>query len=572
MYGRNRVALRMFILFTLLFSIHANAQVTNLTATVDKNPAMADESIVLTVVATGDASRNDFDPSVLADDFVVGRTSISSQTRVVNFKTTSSITWTTILIPRKQGTFTIPSFDIGGQSTSPIIVKVIPAAAPGQGQARDIFVTAQLDREEAYIQQQIKYTVKIHIGADLQRGSLAAPVLENAEIKSLGEDKEYSDIIDGNRYKIIERAFAIIPQMSGKVTIKGPLFEGEIVDSRRQSFGYFNQSKPVNRIAPDIELNVLPIPSDYNEHWLPSDFVQLNEEWQPTLDELKAGEPVTRTLTLTALGVLEEQLPEVVGEYPPDFKTYPDQASTASVVKDKTLIVQRVENIAVIPSREGQFVLPEVVVPWFNVGTKQIQYARLPARSVKVVKGDVAGQSNPLPVIGEIAPETPTNSQPTLDSGDQKSNQVQVVEVASFWSLSSWILLCLWVLTFFAWWVWTKRNLAPQTDSKSENITEKNQWSALDAALKTHEANQIFLALGNWLQTVCDRPSATLPECQLMLNDQALDAEIKAMFATRYSNSSDKWKSNNLRNVVNRIREERNNVLNNDNKLQALYS
>lgn len=571
----NRWNITLFSILTVLISLAspiANAQVTQANAAVDKNPAMADESVVLTVTAIGDADRNDFDPSLLADNFVVGRTSVSSQTRVVNFQTSSSITWTTILIPRKQGTFTIPSFNIGGQQTQPIVIRVIPPAASGQGKARDIFVTAELDRQEAYIQQQIKYTVKIHIGAELQRGSLGAPVLENAEIKPLGEDNNYTDIIDGNRYKIIERSFAIIPQSSGKVTIKGTLFEGEIIDSRRQTFGYFNQTKPINRIAPDIELNVLPIPAGYSDHWLPSEYVQLNEEWQPALDELKAGEPVTRTLTLTALGVLEELLPDIKGSYPPDFKTYPDQATTASVVKDKTLIVQRVENIAVIPSREGQFVLPEVVVPWFNVSTKQTQYARLPARSIKVVQGDISTQTNVTPPIGEIAP-TQSNSATQLAEQEKPAvTEVRTVEIKSFWSLSSWLMLALWFATILLWWYSSTMKSTPHKKDLAINGTEQEQWNTLIKALKTHAGNQIFPALGNWLKMVLNRPTATLPECQILLGDRELDQQINSMFAERYSDTEQNWKSDQLQKVVERIRSDTKRVLNSSNELQALYS
>lgn len=571
----NRWSSTLLSILTLLICLAASvayAQVTQVSATVDKNPAMADESIVLTVTAVGDADRNDFDPSVLADNFVVGRTSVSSQTRMVNFQTTSSVTWTTILIPRRQGTFTIPSFDIDGQPTQPIPVRIIPPVASGQGQARDIFVTAELDRQQSYIQQQIKYTVKIHIGAELQRGSLGAPVLENAEVKPLGEDKNYTDIIDGNRYRIIERSFAIIPQSSGKVTIKGTLFEGEIIDSRRQTFGYFNQTKPINRIAPDMELTVLPIPADYTEHWLPSEFVQLNEEWQPALDELKAGEPVTRTLTLTALGVLEEQLPDITGSYPPDFKTYPDQATTASVVKDKTLIVQRIENIAVIPSREGQFVLPEVVVPWFNVSTKQTQYARIPARSIKVVQGDISAQANVAPPIGEIAP-TQVDSKPLYANNQSPvATEVQTIEITSFWSLSSWLFLALWLATILLWWYTSSKKIQPRQRNAVMSGTEQQHWATLVTALKTNEGNEIFPALGSWLKIVLNRQTATLPECQVLLNDNELDQEIKLMFAKRYSNTEQHWKSDKLRETLDRIRSDRKRRLNNSDELHALYS
>jgi hypothetical protein len=65
---------------------------------------MLDEAIRLTVTADGSADRDAFDSSPLLKDFLVGRTSVSSQTSIVNFDTKRTTVWTTTLFPRKEGT------------------------------------------------------------------------------------------------------------------------------------------------------------------------------------------------------------------------------------------------------------------------------------------------------------------------------------------------------------------------------------------------------------------------------------------------------------------------------------
>ena len=100
----------------------AVADVTRVEATIDKNPVMVDEAIQLTVVAEGDPAREAFDSSALLGDFVVGRTSVSSNTRIINFDKQETVTWTTTLFPRGEGNFTIPAIDIEGKKTKPITV------------------------------------------------------------------------------------------------------------------------------------------------------------------------------------------------------------------------------------------------------------------------------------------------------------------------------------------------------------------------------------------------------------------------------------------------------------------
>ena len=156
-------------LLLLTFSVHA--EVTSVTATVDKNPVMLDEAITLTVTAEGDAEREAFDSSVLLSDFVVGRTSVSSQTSIINFDTRRTTTWSTTLFPRKVGTFTIPAFTIEGQKSAPVEVRVIPVQQGDNAPARDYYVSTEVNNDSVYLQQQLRYTVKLYLSSQIERGS-----------------------------------------------------------------------------------------------------------------------------------------------------------------------------------------------------------------------------------------------------------------------------------------------------------------------------------------------------------------------------------------------------------------
>jgi hypothetical protein len=542
------------LLLTLtMASFAVSAQVTQLTASVDKNPVLLDESVVLSVTAKGDASRDAFDPSILGKDFVVGRTSVSSQTQMINFDTTRTTTWNTILIPRKKGRFTIPSFTVEGQSSQPITLMVLPVSASNNSESRDVFVTTEVDIAEAYLQQQIKYTIKLHLARDLQRGSLSAPSLENGEIRQIGKDGEYADIVDGKRYRIIERTFAVLPQKSGAFTIKGPLFEGEVIEDRQQRFGFFNRSKTISRVGPDQEINILPIPGDFNGSWLPSDYVELSEQWQPGDGKFTVGEPITRTLTLTAVGVIEEQLPEIGSLYPDSVKVYPDQADTTTVEKDNTLIAQRKETVAIIPSQAGKLQIPAVSVPWFNILTKQVEYAQLPARTIDISPGAAAQSST----IAPISPPPKNTLLPPTGIDGQNPVQSDLSSIPpSFWSVSSWILLVLWLLTVLAW-AWQSRPKVAGRIAKTSaaDNSEKPAWKKLEQTLVQGKQGEITPALVDWLQIILHMPQANLSALQSSINLPQLNIAIDHLFAHRFGCSQDKWSASELHQTLKNIRE-----------------
>ena len=549
---------RIVFLLTLLLSTAAYADVNSLEATIDRNPVMLDEAIRLTVTADGSADRDAFDSSPLLKDFVVGRTSVSSQTSIVNFDTKRTTVWTTTLFPRKEGTFTIPSLTIEGKSTKPIQVKVIPVQEQSNV-ARDYFVTTDIDVKEAYLNQQLLYTVKLFLSSNIERGSLQAPEMQNAEITQLGEDKQYTDIVNGRRYQIIERQFAVVPQASGEFTLRGPIFTGEVMAANtNQRFGFFNRTQQINRVGPDITVNIKPIPQGIDYPWLPSEMVRVDEEW-PQGDSFVAGEPVTRIITLTALGVVEEQLPDIPEFYPPNFKLYPDQSNTTTVEKDQSLISQRQTSLAIIPTQPGNFVLPEITIPWFNTLTQQTEYATIPARSITVAPASGANNANTsnipnTPLTSSTSTEAIQNdipstaTKPSVSTNDEgkplgsasgevntdKNNQLNWMVIG--------VLLALFVIALTGW-LFTYRKLK-QAQSTGPGITHKTssaqrihssaQWDekahfqSLMSVIKAKNTRELTPALNKWIKAL------TLGNAQLS-QFKGITDRVNELYALRFS-------------------------------------
>ena len=545
-------------LLTLLLSTAAYADVNSLEATIDRNPVMLDEAIRLTVTADGSADRDAFDSSPLLKDFVVGRTSVSSQTSIVNFDTKRTTVWTTTLFPRKEGTFTIPSLTIEGKSTQPIQVKVIPVQEQSNV-ARDYFVTTDIDVKEAYLNQQLLYTVKLFLSSNIERGSLQAPEMQNAEITQLGEDKQYTDIVNGRRYQIIERQFAVVPQASGEFTLRGPIFTGEVMAANtNQRFGFFNRTQQINRVGPDITVNIKPIPQGIDYPWLPSEMVRVDEEW-PQGDSFVAGEPVTRIVTLTALGVVEEQLPDIPEFYPPNFKLYPDQSNTTTVEKDQSLISQRQTSLAIIPTQPGNFVLPEITIPWFNTLTQQTEYATIPARSITVAPASGANNANTpnsldTPSISSASNEDIQNDIPSTapqtnasasNEGkplDSASGEVNTDENTQLNWMVTGALLVLFVIALTGWLV-TYRKLkqaqfmGPGITNKTGSAQrphsyaqwdEKAQFQNLMSVIKAKDTRLLTSALKQWINAL------TSGKAQLS-QFEGINASVNELYALRFS-------------------------------------
>ena len=481
----------------------------SVSATVDKNPAVVNESIILNVIADDDVDRTALDTAPLLKDFIVGRVSVSSQTSMINFDTTRTTQWQIILIPRKSGSITIPSLTIEGKSTAPIALTVLSASSNQAQQQKDIFITSEVSTKQLYVQQLLTLTVKLHFNAELKRASLTAPTLPGATIEQIGKDNETDGIVNGKRYRIVERKYAITPQQSGDFTLVAPMFSGEImVQSRRRSnFLSFGETKPVSVLGEEINISVLPIPDSYptQAQWLPSEIITLHQEWQPDIADFKVGEPITRTILLTGAGLSKEQLPKIAMEAPQGIKIYPDQAELNSTMAQDRLVSQLRQNFALVASRPGSYQLPEIKVSWWNTVTNRYQEATLPAQEISVSANNDFKETNP-PVQSTPAASQQTSDLSTAQTADTHSSQTHATLIEN--SNWQWLFLGLWLVTLLAWFLHVqrlKRYLPLQEHSKAnvhKSIKSNQQYYlALLAACKSNDAQQAINLLLPWLNS-----------------------------------------------------------------------
>ncbi|EDQ00165.1 BatD family protein [Shewanella benthica] len=414
-------------LVTLVFSTPTFA-ISQLETSVDRNPAVEKEYLVLTISADDDVKTGDLDTSPLLKDFIIGRTSVSRSTQIINFDSRKQTRWQILLAPKHAGTILIPSLRVGGVESTPIELSVVAAGSQPQ-QMRNLFIRTSLSTEEAYVGQLIIYKVKLFLAVDLQRGLLSAPNLDGAQIKQLGEDVDTTEIFNGRRYRVIERTYGIIADQPGELTIDGTGFSGDVLvqGSRLGGMFSFNESRPMEARAAKSILLINPIPNEYHGEWLVSDLVALSEDWPEETQEYRVGNPITRTIKLLAANTDETSLADIVIPIPQGLKTYPEKPVRKTFLRDKQMVSQLTQTLAIVPTRAGEYTLPAITVPWWNPHTKRQEQATLPARTITVIASDVAEVN-----LSQITNTSATNT-------------------ADYWPWLSLIFATLWLATLALW-------------------------------------------------------------------------------------------------------------------------
>ncbi|WP_111976585.1 BatD family protein [Algibacillus agarilyticus] len=538
-----------FCLLTLIsLTSHAATQVI---ASVDRNPIIANESVDLLVRVNEHVSNNALDTSALNKDFRVIGNSTSTETRIVNGQTTRITSFTVRLMPKKAGTLIIPALTINGAASTPINLQVQPQNTQQQ-QTQDIFVEASVSNNEVWLHQQIKYTVKLYLGLQLERGSLSQPELPGAIIEQVGKDRESEQLSNGRRFHVIERDYAITPQRSGEFTLASPVFNGEVVISgNRRSLFSRSQTKSISAIGDEVKLNVKPIPNNYPGHWLPSKMVQLYDEVTPQHGYV-VGEPITRTITLTALDVAAELLPELSIQHGNDVKIYPAQAETHTKARGQDVIAQRIESMAIVPNQAGKVTLPAVTVTWWNTQFERIEKAELAAREITVAPAKVTQTT-----------AVPSSLNPTVVQQDTSDNTTTTIEYQNepwAWNNVSWLLSGLWLATLIGLLgLILNKPRAVKTIDKSQQHAdnEKRAWSRLIKACKQSDRSEIQTQLPLWTSAFLQQAHiSNLHLATDALNDKQLTDLLAQMHACQFSKQPSAWNADDLSQSLHRIRKD----------------
>jgi hypothetical protein len=401
----NHRLLYFLIVFFVLTSSVSWAEEISFTATVNRNTISLSDRLIYTLTIEGARDGHPDLPDI--QGFEVLGSSVSTQFSLINNQTRVSKSIDYTLMPTEAGNFTIPSARLVYRgktyTTRPIRVKVVkgPAPSPLSSPVRSspparsipqrdtggppesthpLFIRTEVDREEAYVNEQITLTFKLFSrGLRIANLDYSPPPTIGFTEEGLGDQKNLRQVVDGVRYEVVELSKAIFPISSGKVTIGAAELKGDIIvphRSRRRSLfdnffsddffmGSFGERQPFALRSNPIKLTIKPLPMED----CPGDFKGAVGEFQFDLSAspttVKVGEPITVSMTITGAGNLDTvTLPEIPCEE--SFKTYAPETETRKKIIGGGVGGQKIFKQVLIPLSVDPKEIPAVSFSYFN--------------------------------------------------------------------------------------------------------------------------------------------------------------------------------------------------------------
>ncbi|MBL4593663.1 MAG: protein BatD, partial [Flavobacteriales bacterium] len=335
---------------------------------------------------TADTKISNFKPPKLSNFRVLSGPNQSTNMSWVNGKTTSSISYSYILMAIKEGEFTIGpavAFANGkSHKSNSIKIKVTKGVKIQQGGNQnsktkatqnvsdDMYIRCSVNKTSPYLGEQIiatyKYYTRLRFSGYEQINEPTSDGFWKQTI-DLGQSVAKTEIIGGYRWQVYTiKKNVLFPQKVGSLIID-PL-EFNFIVQKRVSGGsqnifdqFFGKVENVeyNVKSKPIKIKVLPLPSN-----APSSFRnsvgKLGMKVDVSSNEIKANEAVNIKIKISGKGNLPLiDSPELT--FPSDFETY-DPKINDNIITDASGVSGSKEfDYLVIPRHAGQFKLDPIV-------------------------------------------------------------------------------------------------------------------------------------------------------------------------------------------------------------------
>lgn len=512
-------------------------------AWLDRNAMQLGETATLNVEVSGSANAPQPDFSALQQDFNLLGTESSTSMNIVNGQATSKLLWAVGLEPKHAGTLTVPALTVAGAQTQPLTLTVTAGSTASGKAGDDVFLDVSVEPKSPYVQQQVRVTVKLYYALNLTDGNLEDPHGDGLNARKLGQDASYTAEIEGRRYRVLERHFAVSAEKSGAATIAPIVFRGHAVNPNDIN-SFFTRGRTVTARAEGATLDVRPRPANSGtDAWLPAQSLTLSADGIDASAQAHVGEPLTLTLRLKAQGLAFEQLPELKLPKIEGADVYPDKETTVNRDDGTWQFGERTRKFAIVPNRAGKLSIPALSLSWWDTAHDRAASAELPAISVNVGAGaGTAGAPAPNAAnstsIQSAAPAAaPARTEPAGDGGEARRWRGLAIAASG-----------LWLLTLAAWagWALARRRSAADPGSPSAPAApiDANTGAARKAftdACKRNDAAAIARAVLSWARHAGSR-ARTLGDLAASLADEQQRAALhdleRSLYGTNAGGSS----------------------------------
>ncbi|MBR8705801.1 BatD family protein [Bacteroides pyogenes] len=567
---------KLFIIWIALTALCAQAVAENISFKASApDVVVVGDQFRLSYTVTTQKIKDFRAPSIKGFEVLMGPSrSQQSSTQIINgnMTSTSSITYTFILMATAAGEYSIPGASViadGNQLVSNSIkIKVLPQEEGGnRGQAsetarsssvsnQDLFITATASKTNVYEQEAFLLTYKIYTREpNLQLNNAKLPDFKgfhSQEIEMPANARWSQEHYNGRNYSTaVYRQFVLFPQQSGKLFIEPAQFQmtiGKAIQSDDPFEAFFNGGSNIleirkNIVTPRISIDVHSLPANNKPANFTGGVGEFSISSSINNEKLKTNDALTVKIVISGTGNLKLiSNPEV--KFPNDFEIYDPKVDHQVRLTREGLTGNKIVECLAIPRHAGTYKIPAISFSYFDIRSKSYKTLHTEEYTVKVEKG--AGNANQ--VIANF-----TNKEDLKVLGEDiryiKQNEVTLVPKGHFFygSMRFWLFYIIPTLAFIVLFIVYRKqaienaNVAKIKTKRANKIAVKRMKMAGKLLSNNKQEafyDEVLKALWGYISDKLNIPVSRLSKDNIeeKLRDHGVDEDLIKDFLNALNN------------------------------------
>ena len=391
----------------------------------------------------------------------------------------------------------------------------VPVTSHEPTEPKPVIVRSSLDPATgAYVGQKVKLYIEVMTNTWFTKApqypELRIPHAICLELSQFGTN--YTERIQGETYAIQRKEYVIYPQRAEQYRV--PALAVDIVFARPgESAGEVTLSSSA------LEFDArIPKQAQGVDFFVCTPRLQVQERYDRGFEDMKVGDSVTRTITMTADDSVGMMLPPIYFGPIEGLSVYPKAPKTENTSNRGEYTGTRIESATYVMEEVGSYVLPEIKIFWFDLRSDTLRVEILEAVQFSIA-------ANPdldiemLAFLEEEETETDEEISSAVKRRIDVKNLLYLALAILGVSAALWIFLFPFVKKTCAWW---KRNKQRKAES------EEAYFRHFRKACRRGDGRQIMQRLLNWLDKIHPGPGEATVEEFVQLAD---DMELKALAA-----------------------------------------
>lgn len=430
------------------------------------------------------------------DNFEVLSQGSTTQTQIVNFKTTHLKKYHYQIMLEKTGTFSLQGIvEYQGREykTNQLTVEVKERNMEDKQDRGSLFIETKLEKEKVYFGEQVVLHYNLFSRYRVQDyGFRENPNFDNFIAKKIKEElkADYARIA-GKKYIKYEVAKVILtPTKTGE--LKVPSFNFQVNIS---SDDFFNSVQAKYLQTQQQKIKVISLP----EKGQPTDFSglvgQLELKAKSSAEKVKYGDSVSWQVTAEGTCNLDN-LNQLIKANKENYEIYETAKDSDNQLQNGQYYSKKDFEIIIVPQKGGTLKFPEIKIPYFNPQTESYEYATLKGQEIEVTGGPQKDSSTEQSAADD---STKSNNKEELETVEVRQINVQEEKTDDYYTLKikkSYVKWSLVILTFFILlmiMVLIVKKYLSQKDDRLKQIYEQIQ--------KADSDNELYNCLNQLIKT-----------------------------------------------------------------------